>query len=695
MQDFKQFSHTLEKIKQQLVNAKHRQLLLLTGDKDWCYEQCEQLLTRLNQPAFVLSKDTYLADGCWPEHTHQILGQEYPHAVYDGYSGLIPDKLAALAGIVKAGGFLILLLPELEGLNGWCDPALSLFQSHGRKNQVSFFNQRFAYLLSNSTLLHFSQRAGLSYNIEDAPNASEIDFSEQQHCVELIKKTANGRANRPLIINADRGRGKSAALGIAASQLSDKKILICAMQFRALHSSFKHLANALNLAYKPNEKCIANMQYVAPDQLLDEFPECDLLLIDEAAAIPVPMLISILNHYPRIVFSSTLVGYEGNGRGYVLKFTHHLKTHYKNMRSITLTQPIRFAKHDPLEHHLRRLLALDAEYNSNPLSSDSIRFKSLHSSQLVDNEALLYELIGLLSLAHYQTSVNDLRHLLDATQQRLFVCQQGERIIGVCLIAIEGEFDDALIKDVTLGKRRPQGHLMAQTLAQLSFNAGVLKHACARVVRIVVDPQHHNKQLGTTLLHYCEQQLQDKCKWLGASFGGNSQLLNFWQKNNFKLVKIGFKKDKATGEHSALVIKNLNKNDTVLKQLTSQFQADFPIQLLDHFDQLNCQFVAKIVSDFSSCAINPNDSSRLEAMLASDYQLFTLKPLLWRCFWTSPTYLPHDNNIQSIFIRLILQNWTLKNLQIELGMNGTKPLNVLFKKAVDNWYERIKHNITP
>ncbi|MFP3454326.1 hypothetical protein R0K30_22220, partial [Bacillus sp. SIMBA_154] len=86
-----------------------------------------------------------------------------------------------------------------------------------------------------------------------------IDFTEQQQCIELIIKTANGRANRPLLINADRGRGKSAALGIAASKLSDKNILICSMQFRALHSSFKHLASELDIDYRAGDKHIANM----------------------------------------------------------------------------------------------------------------------------------------------------------------------------------------------------------------------------------------------------------------------------------------------------------------------------------------------------------------------------------------------------------------------------------------------------
>lgn len=695
MQDYKPFNRVIEHLQQQLTNAKHRQLLLLTGDKNWCYEQCTQLLAQLQQSSFVLSKNTNLVNAHWPEHTHQILGQECAHAVYDGYSGLVPDKLAALAGVVQAGGFLIVLLPALESLEHWCDPALPLFQSFGQAHQYSFFNQRLKHLLSNVSLLHFNQQDGWVTLTEIDSSAGTIDFTEQQQCVELIKKTAHGRTNRPLLINADRGRGKSAALGIAASELSDKKILISSMQFRALHSSFKHLANALNLEYQAGNKCIANMQYVAPDQLLNEHPECDLLLIDEAAAIPVPMLIKLLHLYPRVVFSSTMVGYEGNGRGYILKFTRYIKTHFKNLRSMTLEQPIRFAKQDPLEQHTRTLLALDAEHHSTSLNTTPIEFKYIRATQLASNELLLRQVIGLLTLAHYQTSVNDLRHLLDATKQHLYVCQQDDNILGVCLVAIEGGFNTPLSDEVIQGKRRPQGHLMAQTLAQLSFNANVLKQHCARVVRIAVDPQHHNKKIGTQLLQYCEQQLQSECDWFGASFGGNAQLLSFWQNNGFNLVKLGFQKDKATGEHSALVVKSLNNNDPLLKQLITQLEADFPLQLLDHYSQLDSELVAKIVSCFNTHTYSIAEQSRLKSMLASDYQLFSIKPLLWRSFWALPYSLPRDDNFQSVFIRLVLQNWAPENIQSELGITGTKSFNTLFKKAVNNWYERISYNSTP
>ena len=130
----------------------------------------------------------------------------------------------------------------------------------------------------------------------------------------------------------------------------------------------------------------------------------------------------MLAHYPRIVFASTLVGYEGNGRGYTIRFSNYIKAHYKASKVVTLDEPLRFAKHDPLEKHIRTLLALDAEYIE--LSSDELE-QPIHSEvtqqSLVNNEPLLQQVIALLALAHYQSSVNDLRQLLDAPSQRLFI----------------------------------------------------------------------------------------------------------------------------------------------------------------------------------------------------------------------------------------------------------------------------------
>ena len=684
MHDYKLYKAHLSELEQQLAGAYHRQLVLITGSPAWCYELLNSLIDENN--ALVLSKQCAIKNSYWPTRTHQILGQEFTHAVYDGFSGLHPDKLAALAGTVKAGGILFLLLPELDDLASWQDPALSTMQSHGQSIDYSLFNQRFAAIIKPLPTFHFSEKNGYISNNTSYVMHNKIDYEPQQNCVEQIVKVANGRANRPLLINADRGRGKSAALGLAAAKLAGKKIIICSTQFKATHSSFKHLANELNLQYNTEHKQLANLHYVAPDALLNALPECDLLLVDEAAAIPVPLLLKILAHYPRIVFASTLVGYEGNGRGYTIRFSNYIKAHYKASKVVTLDEPLRFAKHDPLEKHIRTLLALDAQYKE--LSSDQLG-QPVHSEitqqYLVNNEALLQQVIALLALAHYQSSVNDLRQLLDAPSQRIFISKINNQLVGVCLIAIEGGLSEDLALQVISGERRPQGHLMAQTLSQLSFNDDYFTQLSARVVRIAIDPSSHNVGFGKKLLSYCESQVKSQCSWFGASFGATAQLLNFWQNQGFDTVKLGYQRDKSTAEHSALVVKCLNNKSAIIQPLKKQFKNDFFYGLLTHFKTLDWQLVSILIAGFSDELVSPETRERLALLVNNSFTQFNISATLWQVVNQSPSCMSQlTESDKQLLIKLVLQNECNEKVIQHLGLLGKKQLENQFKHAIKN-----------
>ena len=684
MHDYKLYKAHLNELEQQLAGAYHRQLVLITGSPAWCYELLNSLIDENN--TLVVSKQCAIKNSYWPTRTHQILGQEFAHAVYDGFSGLHPDKLAALTGTVKAGGILFLLLPELNDLASWQDPSLSTVQSHGQSINYSLFNQRFATIIKQLPAFHFSEQNGCISNFVSSVTHNKIDYLPQQNCVEQIVKVANGRANRPLLINADRGRGKSAALGLAAAKLTDKKVIICSTQFKATHSSFKHLANELDLQYNAEHKQLANLHYVAPDALLNALPECDLLLIDEAAAIPVPLLLKMLAHYPRIVFASTLVGYEGNGRGYTIRFSNYIKAHYKASKVVTLDEPLRFAKHDPLEKHIRTLLALDAQYKE--LSSEQLE-QPVHSEitqqSLVNNEPLLQQVIALLALAHYQSSVNDLRQLLDAPSQRLFISKINNQLVGVCLIAIEGGLSEELALQVISGERRPQGHLMAQALSQLSFNNDCLTKLSARVVRIAIDPSSHNIGLGKKLLSYCESQVKSQCSWLGASFGATAQLLNFWQNLGFDTVKLGYQRDKSTAEHSALVVKCLSDKSTILHPLKKQFKIDFFYALLTHFKTLDWQLVNIIIEGFSDELISLETHERLALLTKSNFTQFSISATLWQLLSQSPSYISQlTESDKQLLIKLVLQNESNEKVIQHLGLLGKKQLENQFKRAIKN-----------
>ena len=682
MQDFKPYNEYITALCNELVIAKHRQLVIVQGSETWCYQFANQLALK---NTYVFSSSSLLANSEFPKHAHQILGQEFQHAIFDGFSGLYADKLAALAGTVKAGGVLILLLPDD---NNWQDPALTSITSYGEAIKHSFFNQRFFAKLKLQPH-YFTKHSPPAYQ-SISPATAEINYQQQQACVEQIIKTATGRANRPFVISADRGRGKSAALGLAAASLQDKRILICATQAKAVQTSFKHLAAELGVSKEQNCKQLANLSYIAPDTLLNEKPDCDLLYVDEAAAIPVPMLLEILKSYPRIVFASTMVGYEGNGRGYTLRFLHYLRSQFKSLKAITLDEPVRFAKYDPLEHSLRELLLLDAKYLETQ-SKESYQFESISKEQLIDDEQLLSQIMALLALAHYQTTVNDLRQLLDAPELQLSICKQENALKAVCLIAIEGGLTPEIAEQVIKGKRRPHGHLMAQTLTQLSRKTEDLCKHSARVVRIAVAPECHQQGIGSALLNHCESQLSN-CSYFGASFGANAALVKFWQSNGFNVVKLGFSHDKATAEHAALVVKALDKQTTdSATLLIEEFKQDLSLQLLDHFSSLPWQLIAELFKGLPKSELSSALDARAERLLTGDINLFQVQPLLWQILWSTPISLNLlDEHTKFILIRLVLQQTSVNSLIEEAGFTGKKDLESQFKTAVQGWYAHYK-----
>lgn len=689
MHDFKQYKTAVEQLKWQLTEAYQRQLVVITGKPTWCYKLANSFINDAN--TLVLSKQPELSNAQWLSHTHQILGQEFTNAIYDGFSGLYPDKLAALAGTIQAGGILYLLLPELSEIASWQDPAISKVQSYGYSNQHSLFNQRFGATISSLPALHFSEKNGLTEHLYNYAKHKQVNFAPQHECVDKIVKVANGRANRPLLINADRGRGKSAALGLAAAKLADKKIIICTTQFKSTLSCFKHLAEELKVTYTAAQKKLANLYYFAPDSLLNDLPECDLLLVDEAAAIPVPLLLKMLSHYPRVVFSSTLVGYEGNGRGYTIRFSEYIKKHYKASKIISLNEPLRFAQNDPLETHIRQLLALDAQYvDATSLKLSTPVHSEITQQQLATNDTLLKQIISLLALAHYQSSVNDLRQLLDAPSQRLFISQIDNQLLGVCLITIEGGLSNELAQQVILGERRPQGHLMAQTLAQLSFNAEFLTHYSARVNRIAIAPNWHNKKLGTKLLHYCEQQIKDQCQWFGASFGATTSLFNFWKKQGFKPVKLGYQRDKSTAEHSAVVIKPLCNKPEDSSGIINRFRNEFFYNLLTHFKMLNSELVASILQSFSNQNIKKETLKQFKLQVDSHYNQFTLSPILWELIKNKPSCIADlPDSEKQLLINIVLLNLNDEYIIQQLNLSGKSELELLFKNVIHNLVRRL------
>ena len=108
------------------------------------------------------------------------------------------------------------------------------------------------------------------------------------------------------------------------------------------------------------------VQYFDPVQG-ESLHYAELLIIDEAAAIPLPLVKKMLGRCP-VFISSTVHGYEGTGRSLSLKLIKQLRqasTQEKGysgelpFREVKMEEPIRYSLNDPIEKWLYDLLLLD------------------------------------------------------------------------------------------------------------------------------------------------------------------------------------------------------------------------------------------------------------------------------------------------------------------------------------------------
>ena len=65
------------------------------------------------------------------------------------------------------------------------------------------------------------------------------------------------------------------------------------------------------------------------------------ILYEEAAAIPVAVLTTLMQQNNRLVFASTVHGYEGSGRGFELRFRERLTLSMPQWRELRLRAPVR------------------------------------------------------------------------------------------------------------------------------------------------------------------------------------------------------------------------------------------------------------------------------------------------------------------------------------------------------------------
>ena len=353
----------------------------------------------------------------------------------------------------------------------------------------------------------------LKESLRDTPHVGVLvelakTMDQAKSILTFLEACAEKTTKSTVALTAGRGRGKSASIGLClagALSFGYSNINVTAPEPENLVAVFDFVLRGLKalkyqehldytIKYNANKgreqiKCIVavevhkshrqSIKYIAPDET-DKFASAELVAIDEAAAIPLPIVKKLMGD--RLTFmSSTVNGYEGTGRALSLKLIKEMrdmkgrkgitdaassaadaiagpkvgkgeaKVHEQRwaaaaaaaaeassglassgpLREIELATPIRYAVKDPVENWLNKLLCLDSGSASEmnlvggaPAPVDCELFHvdrdALFSYHKL-SESFLQKMMGLYSSAHYKNTPNDLQMLSDAPAHAVFV----------------------------------------------------------------------------------------------------------------------------------------------------------------------------------------------------------------------------------------------------------------------------------
>jgi tRNA(Met) cytidine acetyltransferase len=635
------------------------------------------------------------------------LGGECGMLIYNAYSGFDPDAFGALSGLLRGGGLLLLLSPPLDEWAKFADPQAERVSVAGysQSRQSSHFLARISRILKlDSRVIRCTPEQIHPWNTPQivvrqmpVPANKNCRTQDQVKAVEAIIHVAKGHRKRPLILISDRGRGKSSALGIAAAQLIHEgcqRILVTAPRQSAVIPLFEQAAKGLACEYSKQmkiDKGSSVILYAAPDQLIGEPQSADLLLVDEAAAIPTPLLHRLLAHYPRVVFSTTVHGYEGTGLGFNHRFKAHLNEQMPQWREVILKEAIRWASDDPLEKLIFSLLALDAEPANDKevkkLNTEKISLEFPTQQQLLEQERDLNQLFGLLVLAHYRTTPLDLRHLLDGPNLQIVILRQEEKILAVALLASEGEFSSEMAKQIWAGRRRPRGHLLAQSLsAHLGLqSAATLKGL--RIMRIAVHPVLQNRGLGQRLLHAIESHASNQgYDYLGVSFGATPELIRFWRQNRLLAVRLGLRASASSSHQSVIFLRSLSQaGEELLRQARKQFAKQLPALLSDPLHNLSAELAFHLLDEINHPSTESLERQEWLDLIAFAFALrgydLTLNPIE-RLSLAALS----DRQVEKIdgilLIKRVLQKQPWKCCATALGLTGRKAVEARLRRII-------------
>jgi N-acetyltransferase 10 len=521
---------------------------------------------------------------CYYSETDGILGNTYGMCILQDFEALTPNLLARTVETVEGGGIIAILLHGMTSLKQLYTLSMDVharYRTDAHQDVVGRFNERFLLSLANCkhcliiddqlNILPLSSHAS---SIEPLPPKSQDEWK----CPELAALVGSLQDTQPVgslvslaltldqakaflkfidnisektlrgtvAMTASRGRGKSATLGLAiagAVAFSYSNIFVTSPSPENLKTLFEFVLKGLDaLGYVEREeyeiirsidhdKSIIRIniyrdhrqtiQYISPEDS-HKLEQAELVCIDEAAAIPLPLVKKLLGPY-LVFLSSTINGYEGTGRSLSLKLIEQLRLQSssanitgRTLCEVSLSEPIRYSRGDPIEVWLYDLLCLNATDVPRIVTGcptpDKCELYYVNRDTLFcyhkASEDFLHYMMSLYVSSHYKNSPNDLQLLSDAPAHHIFVLLPPISSDQACLpdvlcvlqVCLEGEISKtSIMKSVSRGKRAA-GDLIPWTISQQFVDNNFLSLSGARVVRIATHPDLQKMGYGTKAL---------------------------------------------------------------------------------------------------------------------------------------------------------------------------------------------------
>uniref|UniRef100_A0A1B0D2E7 RNA cytidine acetyltransferase n=1 Tax=Phlebotomus papatasi TaxID=29031 RepID=A0A1B0D2E7_PHLPP len=719
--------------------------------------------------------------GRYYSDTHTVLGRTYGVCVLQDFEALTPNLLARTVETVEGGGLIILLLKKMFSLKQLYTMSMDVhkrYRTEAHRDVTCRFNERLILSLADCrrcllmnddlTVLPFSSKtadvipvdvaniapssndealAELKESLSDTPPAGPLvklckTYDQAKAVAQFIDALAEKQVKPPTSLTASRGRGKSAAMGLAISAAiafgyvnvyvtsPHPENLITLFEFvlkgfdaleyqehldytiiRSTNPDFKKAIIRINISRNTRQ----TIQYVSPidSHLVNA---ADLLVIDEAAAIPLPIVKKMLGQY-LVFMASTINGYEGTGRSLSLKLISQLQKDNNAPPPIKLEESIRYRPGDDVESWLTSLLCLDAtvvpSLNSGCPTPESCELYYIDRDALFSYhkaaEAFLQRIVSIYVASHYKNSPNDIQMMSDAPAHHLF-CLLGPiakkdalpEVLVVIQVCLEGEISVATVQDSMARGKKAAGDLIPWIVSEQYNDVNFPKLAGARIVRIATHPNYQRMGYGKraikllknyyegkfvsldeqeeydeddngiekvddegllqeniaprkklpTLLKRLSERRPEKLDYIGTSYGLTLDLLRFWKKFRFVPVYLSQKENDLTGEHSCIMISPLATDKTASDSWISAYFCDFRRRIL--------KLLGKSFQSFSSSLAlslidNPTagKSAQVESLTITTINTF---------------FLPHDIQRLEAYSRNQVEYRLILDLTTDLGM---------------------------